>query len=403
RPDNLKESEPPESSVQLRFVRDNIRATLTGRTTLPGFSYDETARLTARFRGERPYGRFALFSEPLARLGDAWPLVMDLELGAGLLRNEFDDRAASAVREASWRGDGGLMLSAPRVLGPYAVKPFVRLRETWYSDRPGGSAAGRELFEFGGLVSTRFSRRFEGGLQHVIQPEIRAFHRTGVSREPGDYFQFDRIDALDEESAVDLVLLNRLRVRGEAGTESDLLWIDLAQRVHPNSTRDNGGDRLGLFAFEAILTSGAAWLPLPHTRLLFEGERDWNKNVFRTRNVGMALGPIRGFGVGGEWRSGADGDGTGSIFLSAQLWQRWSLSLGAIYNFELNRKDATSFTLLRKDHDWSWVISIAEDENTGDRSFRVQFIPTFGGLFRPRRTRYIAGDPAFGVRNGSGF
>ncbi len=416
RPRALHETEQPETSIHLRHAKDNRRLSVIGRVDVPGFSYTDKATLAEKFRSERPFVRADLFSQPLVEVAEGLPIVLDASLGAGRLRNQFDDTAPAARREASWRADLALELSAPYTLGPWTMRPYAGIRETWYSDRPGTrSASFRKVLEFGASFATSLHRSFDvssdaldiNGLWHRVRPEIRLFHRFDVDRSPSDYFQFDPIDGLSEGSAVDFTVLNRLQTRrkNRAGESqlSDLVWLDLTQRVFPNAVRDNAGKQLGPLFFELIMTPGPGWLPLPGLRFLFEGERDWRRNDFKTRNVGVAVGPIQGSTIAAEWRSGRDGDGTGSVFANTRIFQRWFVQYGLIWDFEQDRLSTTNVMLMRTDHDWTWMLSFSRNEVTSDESVLFRFRPTLGGLLQQRQRRYLSGDPAFGVLNTSGL
>ncbi len=400
RASSLHEEEIPETSFDLRYAKDNVLARVTGRDTLQDFNYDDATRLTQKFLSERPYGRFQLFSQPLAQLGDFAPLVLDVSAGAGLLRNRFDDHVTSSQVEQALRVDGQVELSSPFVWGDFAIRPFALVRETWYSDSPGGRSKNRKAFEAGAAFSTRFEREFGvesamfrlHGLRHEVIPEVRVFHRFLVDRSPGDYYQFDEGDALDEFSALDVGVLQRLMTLDSRGKPHEWMWLDLTQRFFPNRHRDNNGDRLGIFAFEWVFR------PSRTLRFLVEGERDWNRGDFKTRNIGMAIEPIPGWSLAGEWRSGLDRDGEGSFTTGVMFWQRWSVNYGTIYDFDQSRFRTSSVVLARRDHDWTLVFRFDKDQIVGDTRFFIQFLPNFLGM-GGQGPKYIAGDPAFGVRN----
>ncbi len=400
RASSLHEEELPETSFDLRYSKHNLLARLTGRENLQDFSYDDASRLTPKFLSERPFGRFELFSQPLVQIGENVPLVLDVSAGTGFFRNRFDDHATNTPVEQAFRVDAELELSSPFVFGEFAFRPYGIARDTWYSDGPSGRASNRKIFEVGMTISTRFEREFGvesalfrlHGLRHEIIPEVRVFNRFLVDRTPGSYFQFDEIDALDERSALDVGVLQRLMTTDAKGKPHEWMWLDLTQRFHPNSHRDNGGDRLGIFAFEWIFR------PSRTLRFLVEGERDWDKGDFKTRNIGMAVEPIQGWSLAGEWRSGLDRDGEGSFTTGVQFWQRWSVNYGTIYDFDQSRFRTSSVSLVRRDHDWSLVFRFDKDQIVGDTRFFIQFLPNFLGI-GANGPNYIAGDPAFGVRN----
>lgn len=415
RPDQLKELETPETSIDLRDRQDNRLLSATGRWNLVDFVYDDTARLTDRFGSERPYVRGSLFSQPLFDIAEDTPVVVDIGVGAGLLRNTYDDRSALSRREQAFRADIELELSAPVLVGDLALRPWVQARETMYSERNGSrSSSSRTSLAAGVTVDTRLRRSFDftsellgiHGLWHDVRPTVHVFHRFDVDREPMDWYQFDEVDALDEEAGIDIGLFQRLLTRrksvaGDSYADT-LVWLDLTQRVYPLAGRDNRGERLGLFAWEFIVTPGLAWIPLPNLRLLFEGERDWERNEFKTRNVGFATSIDDGPTFAAEWRSGADGDGTGSATIQAPAYRRWSLLGSIVWSFDRDELDSSTLQVVRHDHDWDWEFRFVKNELTQDTSFTLRFRPTLGGLVRRPRSRYASGSPAFGVLEGSG-
>lgn len=414
RPNALKGEEPLETSLDLRYREDNYLVSVTGRTNLDDYQYDTTVKLTSKFKQELPYLRADAFTAPLFEVADGVPLVLDAEVGQGYLDNQFDASLPSSPQEKSYRSDVGLELSTPIRLGPWALRPYLSGRDIWYSDTPGDQSKNRILLEAGISLATRVWRDFDvawgdlgiHGLRHEIIPEIRFGDRFEVSDPASDFYQFDQADALDEASFVDVGLLNRVRAKKTApgGEEkfSDMVWVDLVQRIFPDKDRDNSGNALGLFEYEVILRPAGNMLLLPDLRLLFEGEYDWNIADWKTRNMGMAFSPYPGATLAGEWRSGADGDGNGSINYGTRFWRRWGLGYGLIYDFDFDQVRSQSVSLIREDHDWIFLVVFAQDEVTGDRSVRFQFTPKILGIGRVKNS-YIGGDPAFGVRNTTNY
>jgi hypothetical protein len=410
RPRALKDNEVPETSLHLRHAVDNRRLSVIGRINAVDYSYTDRATLGDSFRSEQPYARADLFSQPLFDLAGAWPLVVDVSAGGGRLKNKFDSHSSKRRREEAWRADLSVTASAPYTLFGFAATPYASLRQTWYSDTPNTSVgAYRKSVEGGMRLSTSLSRVFDAeselldvhDLHHEVRPEINVWSRFTVDRSPMDYFQFDSIDALDEVSVIDVTVLQRVQTRRKDARgdsqAADIVFLDLTQRFFPEASRDNGGDRLGPLFFELIVTPGGGWLPVPNLRILFEGERDWAQSDFKTRNLGLAAGPILGLTVAAEWRSGRDGDGTGSFVVGTKLLGRWSLNSAVIWNFDRSEVNSTGFSIVRRDHDWSLVLGALRDANTGDTGIIFQFVPTLGGLVSGPRQRYVGGDPAFGV------
>ena len=334
---------------------------------------------------------------------------MDVGIDQGFFENHFDGTLASRPSQTAYRSDLTLEIRAPFIVGPYAVTPFFRAKDSWYSDSPSGRSLNRKAFEAGALAGTRFVRDFDvqsetfelDGLRHDIRPQIRVGHIYEVDRGPLEFHQFDELDQLDKGAFIDFNILNLLQTRSGSAVGKgirDLLWLDLTQRIHPIAGRDNNGKHLGLFEFEAIAQGGAGWLPLPNLRLVFEGERDWNKNEFRTRNIGMNFGMSK-WQINGRLRDGKDGDGTTSWGMNVKFWRRWNVSFGVQWDLEKKEVLTKGLSLIREDHDWRWLISVSQNEITGDRAFRIQFEPRLLDLLKPRRQGFVGGDIGFGTRS----
>ncbi|MEZ5988580.1 MAG: hypothetical protein R3F30_05565 [Planctomycetota bacterium] len=411
RPNALKGREQSETSADLRFRDGQAIVAVTGRTNLDDWQYDTTVRQTDTFREELPYARAGLYSMPLFEPVDGVPFVIDGEVGQGVLQNRFDASLGPQPEERSYRSDVRVEASMPFRLGPWAVRPAFEARDLYYTEDRSGGSGDRLLLTWGLSLSTRFFRDFEDadpasgalGLRHEILPEVRVYDTFRSTGSPTDYWQFDDVDALEESARVDVVLLNRLRhmLRGGGTLPAlqEFVWLDLVQQFYPDKTRDNGGELLGLFEWELLIRSDADLLGIPGLRILFEGEHDWALSRDRTRNVGLGFSPWGGADIAGEWRSGLDGDGTGSLAFGTSLWRRWRVSYGVLWSFERDELQSQNVTLMRNDHDWTFLVSVQQDELAGDTSFRFQFVPRMLGLDRSQRESYIGGDPAFGVRN----
>lgn len=397
------EDELPESSVRLRYAKDNFIATVGGRWNLTDFSYDSSRRLTPRFVEELPEATFDLFSLPIADLPFDTPLLLTSSTNVGQFRSNFDKRVAS-IDDRTFRVDQEFELAAPFRFAGMTFRPFAGSRFTHFSDSLDGGSKDRWAFEAGATLGSRISRSWQwrdqqGGahaLRHVLSPTVRVSHRFKVDGEPTDFHQFDRIDALDENANIRIGLLQRFQTRtGERGSGeiNELLWLDLAQNITPISGRDNAGHSLGLFEFEAILRPSTGVLPLP-TQFVFEGEQDWNRDELRTFNAFLQVE------AGATYHAGYRTDQTerGSIGYGVSGTIRGHWQLNASSQYDLERKQSLNYNMLltRMDPSWNISVGIEFDNVSGETSFRINFEPTLGGLFETRDQRRARSGALYG-------
>ncbi|HLU38286.1 MAG TPA: hypothetical protein VK081_02805 [Planctomycetota bacterium] len=399
------ETELPETRAFLRHARDNWIATVSGRFELDGIAYRDDRTLAPRFLEERPLGTFDLFSEPLFEIANGVPLLLTTSASAGVLRFDYDRLAPSPADEEALRFDHEVELAAPFLVGPLHVRPFLFGRVTWYDDSPDGDDVARWSWGGGVRAGTRLSRTWrpatEGGraVRHVVHPEVAFLHRAAVGRDPADVFQFDAVDALDEDVTVRVGLLNRVltSVQGGDGTAEieEPIWLDLAQNFKPIRDRDNDGELLGLTEYELILRPGLDW-PVPNWRLFVEGEYDAPRHENRTFNVGTHFGPLAGVHWMVEYREDRTRDGVLLGAINTTLWHRWEAVAGTSY--DLDRDDTLNYfaSLARHDLDWTARIGIVYDNLRDETSFFIRFEPTLGGFIEPRERELDRGLRSWG-------
>jgi hypothetical protein len=397
-----REHELPESSLHLRHAQDHWITTLTGRHDRNGFSYDDRGQLATSFREELPYGTFDVFSQPLADLPGDVPLLLGSATGIGQLRRSFDDRLGAPVSPyETTRLSEVLDLSAPFRLGPIGLRPYVSATFVHYeSDLVTGdeNRYGFEAGIAGGLRLARSWRWSEDGheraLRHVISPVVEFKSRFGTSADPASYPQFDDLDSFDDQTAIRVVLLNRLQrmvAQGGALQADDVLWLDLAQTFYPLGERDNQGHLLGLTELELLLRPGSLLL-LPDPRVLVEGEYDWTGDELRTFNTGLRTGPLLGIDWFAEYRTDATVDGAVGYGIGTSLFGRWGFDAYGQYDLDRSEQLNYAFRLTRNEHDWRILLEVSFDVISDETTLSLNFEPTLGGLFRPRDRGYVGGN-----------
>ncbi|MEZ5966618.1 MAG: hypothetical protein R3F56_22465 [Planctomycetota bacterium] len=402
------ESELPETRMHLRHARDNWIATLSGRFDINGVAYRDDRTLAQGFLEERPYGTFDLFSQPLFDVAERVPVLLTASTRAGQLRFNADRLATTTDMEAL-RLDQELELAVPFAVGVVTVRPFVFGRVTYYDDSPNGDDVARWSYGGGVRAGTRLQRTWtwlddgvETSLRHVMNPEIAVLHRTRVSKDPADVFQFDDIDALDEDVTIRVGLLNRWQTHrrrvardsrdqgADAVEVEEPIWLDLAQNFKPNRNRDNEGEFIGLTEYELILRPGLDW-PLPNLRLFVEGEYDTKRHDNRTFNVGTRFGKVLGVDWSVEYREDALRDGVLIGGGGATVWTRWDVAAGSSY--DLDRKETLNYfaSLSRRDLDWTMRLGLIYNNLRGETSFFIRFEPTLGGFASPLNREFDRG------------
>jgi LPS-assembly protein len=99
----------------------------------------------------------------------------------------------------------------------FNVIPRAGYRGTWYSDTTDGNAALRNLYELGTLASFKSYKTlseksgfYGAGLRHIVEPYADYSYRY-ASMHTNEIYQFDAVDALDEQNEVRLGARNFLQ------------------------------------------------------------------------------------------------------------------------------------------------------------------------------------------------
>ncbi len=405
--------ELPETSAYLHSRSDNRLFTLGGRWNLDEFSYADDRSLAPAFTEELPVSTFHLVSQPIGMTPWDTPIVLDTASELGQRRSDFDDRFGMRVADRTFRADQLVELSAPFPLGVLTLRPYASLRGTWYDSDVVGDSTGRMAYETGVRAGTRMSRTWrwldrdgnEDGLRHVLAPSVALQNRFRVDGEPGEFRQFDDVDALDEETRVRFEARNLLQ-RMEPGPDGpyprDFLFVDLAQNLFPNSARDNGGEQLGLFEYELLVRPRTPGLPLDNLAFGVEGEHDWRTGM-RTFNTELRFGKVAGFDWTLEYRTDRAVDGAAGLGASTQMFGRWDVFAGAQRDLQTDDWLGWSGGLVRRDHDWQIMVWAAYQPLLDEVTFRIDFTPRLFGQVQPRQPDWYGSSRLHGPGSAADF
>lgn len=387
----------PETSAYLKSSADNRLFTVKGRFDLNDFSYLDNRAQAPFFVEQLPLATFDWFSEPILNMPWGAPLQLSSSTSFGQLERNFDSTLVAPMEDSTVRIDQEFEVASPFYLGPVGFRPWVSGRYTHYDNTVSGDSDERWAFGAGVSAGTRLSNTWSSldsdgnpqSLRHIIAPRVNFIQQSRVDGDPTDFIPYDRVDALDEGSVIQLQMINILRryqPQREDQVNNDFLYLDLTQNIHPNSNRDNNGSTLGLTEFEMILRPDD-WLPVPNLGFLIEGEWDHEPDEMRTFNSAMRLRDVLGIDWFAEYRTDSTADGTIGYGVSGRMLDRWQIAGGSQYDLELNKNRNYSASLIRHDHDFSIYVQVTYDNISDETNFSINFEPTVGGLFRTRRQR----------------
>lgn len=410
-----RNDELPETSTYLHHADGNHLLTVGSRFNLNDFSFRDDRYLAPRFVEELPVMTYQWLAQPIAETPWETPIVLDLETQIGQRRSDFDDRFGSRISDRTLRADQHLELSTPFHIGALNIRPYANARGTFYDQTPSGLSEERVAMEAGFQIGTRMSRTWswfdEDGkrdaVRHVIAPRLTYRNRYHVDDQPGSFFQFDNvnpirqaqlgyssIDLLTERELVRFEIRNLVQKMGDDGhggqQPRDFIFLDIAQDFLPNDGRDNRGETLGLFFYDLLLRPQTQWLPFDNFALALYGDLDWARGM-QTLDTELQFGEVLGVNWTIEYREDARIDGAVALAGSTQLFDRWSLFASAQRDLEQDEWLSYAFGLQRNDHDWSIAMSALYNPFIKETTFRIEFLPRFGGLTSSRgRT---LGDP----------
>jgi hypothetical protein len=413
-------SEIPETSVFFRRQRDNRLMAINARWNLAEFSYADNRTLAESFTEELPVATYDVYSEPLFDIWENTPVTLTSRTSIGQLQRNFDNDVTDAnfqtlspsstiapsIDDRTLRVDQEVELAVQsRFLG-LGFRPFVSARAIHYDRTPSSDYGSltRGIFSAGAVLGTKLQRTFRWTdstgtphvLRHTMHPTFEVGHVFEADESPSDLFPFDPTEQIDERATMRIGLLQRFitedsRERSrETGAREEFLWLDLAQNVFPISERDNGGEQLGLFEFEAIMQPSAL-VPWPEgLQVVVEGEYDWAQRDLRTFNsyLGFRVLDTRLFA---EYRTDRTQDGQIIYGATKPVFDRWLLTGASSYDLESQQVFNYTSSIVRRDHDWDLVFQVRFNFVTDQTTFNILIEPKFGGGQRSPRNRFFNG------------
>jgi len=405
-PGQYRMEEVPETSTYLHHADRNRLFTVGTRWNLNDFSYRDDRSLAERFVEEAPVVTYDWIAQPIGETPWRTPILVDTATELGQRRSAYDDRAGFRVGDRTFRADQNIEVSAPFAIGPWNLRPYGAARGTWYDNSVDGETEGRIAYEGGLVLGTRLSKTFswandegEQSIRHVIAPRLSYRNRFRVDDTASEFFQFDPTDALREEELVRFEIRNLLqRMEPERGARTaatgdtpwvprDFVFLDLAQDFWPDADRDNGGDTLGLLYYDLLLRPQMHWLPFEEFAFALYGDYDWDDGM-RTLDVELTMGRIAGITWQIDYREDRVAESAVGLLGRTRLFDRWDLYGSSQRDLDRDVWLQYSIGLLRNDHDWSIAVSTNYDPFADETTFRLEFLPRFGGMNRGNLDRF---------------
>lgn len=417
-----RNEEVPETSGYLHHGDGNRLLTVGTRFDLDDFSYRDDRALAARFVEELPVVTWQWLAEPIGKTPWNTPIVVDAETEIGQRRSDYDPHAPAGPSDRTLRADQLVELSSPFHMGGINVRPYASGRGTFYDNTVAGGSEGRIALESGVQFGTRLSRTWrwldgetQKSIRHVVAPRLTYKNRFHVDDRPGDFYQFqfdpggpeavfgpqrmqqlgyDQLDLLTERELVRFEVRNLLQQMvdtGQGRTPRDFIYLDLAQDLFPNKARDNQDETFGLFFYDLLLRPDVRWLPFDDFAFAVYGDHDWRQGL-QTFDTEVQFGRVLGCNWTVEYREDRLTEGAVGVSASSRLMDRWTLLGGSQRDLQRGVWTAYSFGLRRDDHDWSIALTANYNPFIGETTFRIEFLPRFGGLNQPRRDRWAGGD-----------
>lgn len=380
--------ELPETSLYLQHHDENRVFTVGTRFSLTDFSYRDDRALSDSFVEELPVITYDWFAQPIAELPWGSPLVVDLSTELGQRRRSYDDLSTIQVDDETFRADQVIEMSTPMQWGALNLRPYVKARGTWYDNTLAGDSQSRLAMEAGVQLGTRMSRTWSwlgddsDTVRHVMAPRVWLADRFHVDEDASQFYQFDEVDSLTEETLVRVELRNLFQRMETADDGSsaprDFLFVDLAQDIWPDKTRDNDGDTLGLFYYDLLVRPTARWLPFRNFSYAVYGDVDWRRGM-RTFDTELRFGPLAGINWVLEYREDSLTKGAVGAGATTKLLDRWELYGGSQRDLNTDEWLNYRFGLRRADHDWMVGFDVVYNPFSDETTFRIDFQPRFGG------------------------
>ncbi len=299
----------------------------------------------------------------------------------------YSDASPTTVERDVFRMDNHTSISYQKRLGFISMKPYVGVRNTYYSqDAFDNRDVDRTIFDSGIEMSTKFYRLYDdvnvdflgikaNSLKHIITPIVRYsyVHRPTVSKD--HLLQFDSIDALDRENKITFILENKLKAKNE---EWNWDMIYFAPSVSYVFNDENRGSHY------AELSSDFEFRPFKEVFLQNETKYDFNQRAITEMNTDLVWEKTTVKLVLGHRYAREESSQITTSF-DYQINPKWSFYSYQRFEAKTGEWKEQQYYIRRDLHSWFMDIGVDFDEDkevTFWVVFRIKAFPDIGIDFK---------------------
>ncbi|OGX31326.1 MAG: hypothetical protein A2787_02165 [Omnitrophica WOR_2 bacterium RIFCSPHIGHO2_01_FULL_48_9] len=295
------------------------------------------------------------------------------------------DAAPTEIRKETQRFDIDNELSRPFKLSIIELRPFVGVRETYYSKTKNSSQYNviRGLFRTGSDLSTKFFRVFDmegkylgmeiNKLRHIVTPSVTYRYTHDPTLPSSSLDQFDGIDSLSRGHTVGFSYENKLQTKRQGKT-----WELMRSTISTNFALKENPGRGG---FQDILAD-IELAPQDWIKFFFDSSFDTQRERIKTANFDLYFNDHSKrwyFDLGKRFN--ADGDDQITTELGYKINHKWTLTAYNRQDIKHGILKEQNYKLTRDMHEWDMEINFSETRGRGDEIliiFRLKAFPEIG-------------------------
>lgn len=295
------------------------------------------------------------------------------------------DPAPSDIGKDTMRMDIDNELSLPKKVGIFEFKPYVGVRNTYYSETADEDRSDkiRGQFRSGASISTKFYKIFDtqvdkwgleiDRLRHIITPSASYQYAMEPTLDKDDILQFDDgIDDLDNEHLISFSLENKLQTKRDGKT------VELLRTILGADYRlkeDPGAHGFSTLNFDMDFRP-TSWL-----KLYADSQYDMRKDHLNTANFDLYFKPYDRWSLSVGKRFNRDADDQITTQFLYELNQKWSFKIYDRFDIDSGEFKEQEYSLVRDLHAWEMELTFNTTRDAGTEFiilFRLKAFPDIG-------------------------
>ena len=322
------------------------------------------------------------FDIPNAEIGDSSFYLKSVSSYVNLSKK---DPAPSVIRKETQRLDTDNELSRPFKVSIVELRPFVGVRETYYSKTKNASQYNviRGAFRTGSDLSTKFFRIFDvdgrylgmeiNKLRHIVTPSVAYLYTHDPTFPSSSLDQFDGVDSLTHGHKISFSYENKFQTK-----RNKRIW-DLMRAII--STDFNLKENPGRGGFQDI-NSDIEITPQDWLKFFLDSSFDTQKQRIKTVNFDIYLNNRNKrwyFDLGK--RFSADGDDQITTELGYKINHKWTFTVFNRQDIRHGILKEQNYKITRDMHEWDMEFNFQSERGEGDEIlviFRLKAFPEAG-------------------------